>query len=203
MADDSVGIATSTDAYLDTVSRTIDSQERHAQRHIAGWSGDPTYVVRASGISVATTAAHILQVMGDGTNYSRILRYRITPTDDIPAAASVLSIQLVRLTTAGTGGSAVTPRGYDPADSAYGGGAQTLPSSKGTEGNALLQHRIQLPASLPFLSVASTWTWEASPFGKPIIFGTGTTSGIVWKVETGVASCTVDVVVEFSVTSYA
>jgi hypothetical protein len=202
MADDSIGIATDTDAYLDTVSRTISSQTRHAQRHVAGWSSDPTYVVRASGISTATTADHLLQVMADGTNYSRVLRYRITPTDDIPAAATVLLVTLVRLSTAGTGGSAVTPRGYDPADSAYGGGAQTLPSSKGTEGNALIQHRIPLPAAHPFVSTPAMWTWEASPFGKPIIFGTSTSSGLCWKVDTGIASCTVDVIVEFTTTTY-
>ena len=201
MADDSIGVATGTDAYLDTVSRTIDAQERHAHRIVLGWSSDATYSVVASNASTETTNDHLLQIMGDGTNYSRLLRYRITPMD-VPAAADILEVAIYRLATAGTGGTGITPHPLDAADSAYAGGAMKLPSSKGTEGTLLGRHRIPVTAAAPTL-VQAPWTWEASPYGKPIVFGTGAANGIAWKIMTGVASCAVDIVAEFVVTSFA
>jgi hypothetical protein len=199
VSEQSIGITTGTDLNLHGDLRSIGGTNRVGQFFLPGWQTYATYSVLASNISVATSAAHVLQIMGDGTNYTRLLRYRITPTDDIPASASVLHFQLWRLSTAGTGGSSVTARPFDAADSAYGGGAMTLPTAKGTEGVQLWAHRIPVPSALPLVSGIE---WAASERGKPIIFGTGTGNGVAFKIVTGVSSCTVDIECEIVVSSY-
>ena len=178
MTVDSIGVTTGTDKYLHTSSRSISAVTRHDQYVQLGEGDYPSYEAQALGISVATTAAHVLQVMADGTNYTRLKSVSITPTDDIPAAATVLIVSLVRLSTAGTGGSAVTARPFDTADT-YAGGAMTLPSAKGTEGAEIFRWRVPLPAAHPFVS-----------------------GGLIWEARLGVSSCTVDIIAIFSVTSY-
>jgi hypothetical protein len=199
----SIGVddAATPDKYLHTEQRTISSVAREDQYVQLGQSAYPTYNVRAPGISIATTADHILQIMGDGTNYSRLLRFRITLSDDRPAADSVAQISLVRVTTAGTGGGAATVAAYDAADT-YGGAGMTLPTGKGTESTFLQQHYCQIPTAFPSGHNGVLASWEAHQWAKPIIFGTGTTSGLVWKIISGVASCTVNIEAEFITTSY-
>lgn len=193
-----VGVSEGSDAFLHTDVRTISAVAREDQFVQLGEPTYPTYTVLATNISVATTADHVLQVMGDGTNYSRIVGVRVRQVA-LASAASQLGIQVIRLSTAGTGGSAVTPRPLDAGDSAYAGGAMTLPSSKGTEGVELYRWRLGLVAAQP---VVETLAWVAPLRGKPIIFGTGTGNGIAFKVTTGVTSATVDIVVDMIVTSY-
>lgn len=199
MAVSSVGVTTGTDKYLHTNSRSISSQTREDQYILPGEAAYPTFAAIASNISLATSASHLLFIQADGTLYSRLKRVVITPTNDIPAAASVAQIQIVRTSTAGSGGSSVTCQPFDTADS-YSGTAQTLPSSKGTEGVVLWECWLPLPAALgDSLAVRS---WEPPQGGKPIVFGTGTGAGICFKVVTGIASATVTIVAEFTTTTY-
>ena len=186
--------------YLHTNARTISAVAREDQYVLLGQPAYPTYTAIASGISIATTAAHVLMVMADGTNYTRLVRATVTPTDDIPAAANVATIQIVRLSTAGSGGGAVTVGAMDSADT-YAGTVQTLPSAKGTEGVVLWQGRIPLVAAQPV--VIPPVYFEQHPHAKPLTFGTATSSGIAFKVVTGIASCTLDVVAEFITTTFA
>jgi len=184
------------DKYLHTNQRTISSTAREDQYVLPGMGAYPTYSVTRTSISGATTAAHLIQIMGDGTNYSRLLRVHLIPLQS--TSASGVRVQIVRLSSAGTGGTAITPAPYDTADT-YAGGAMTLPSSKGTEGAALYTWFGYSPTAN---GVVYPLRWEAQPQAKPIVFGTATTSGIAVKIVTGVAGLLFDVTAEFLVTSY-
>ena len=196
MSDSTIGVNVGTDENLHTDERTVG----HGQFVHPGESAYPTYSAIASNISIATSAAHVLQIMADGTNYTRLRRVWLTPTDDVPASASVATLQIVRLSTAGTGGSAVTAQRLG-AVGTYAGDVRTLPSAKGTEGGVLFQRRLTIPADLTWRIYdpwyASDWMLEAHTFGVDA------TAGIALKIVTGVASCTIDAVAEFYLTSYA
>lgn len=200
MSFSSVGVteAASPDKRFHTWQRTISSTDVEDQYMLAGLSSFPTYTAIADDVSTATAASHLLMLQGDGTNYCYLLRAWVMPTTDVPAAATEANIQIVRTTTAGSSGSAVTAAAFDSADSAYGGTIQTLPSSKGTEDALLWQRRVPLSASSPSSRLATPY-FDVSRLGKPIRWGPGTNLGIVFKVESGVASCTVDIVAEFAV----
>ncbi len=195
-----VADAAAPDKYLHTEQRTISGTAREDQYVLPGQSQNPTYSVSAINVSTATANSHILQIMGDGTNYSRLQRLYITPTADIPAAVTVGNFILARLSSAGTGGGSVAVRPYDTADS-YGVAGMTLATSKGTEAGTLYDWRMVLPGTLAN-GGHDRIVWEALPGMKPIIFGPATSSGIAFKNVTAIASCTVDVVAEFTTTTY-
>ena len=187
------------DKYLHTNQRTISSTAREDQYVLPGEGAYPTYSALAVSISIGTANAHVLQIMGDGSNYTRIKRITMTPTSDLPAAVSNARFRLVRLSTAGTGGSSVTPAPFDSADT-YGGGSMTLPSSKGTTGAILLNWRMTFPTA--YGASQYTYAWEQKPGMKPIICGTATSNGLAIEVMDATTSCAVDATIEFITTSY-
>lgn len=196
----SIGVddASTPDKLLHTEQRSISGSNREDQYVQQGESAYNTFSFRGSA-SIATSGDHLLQIMADGTNYTRLKRVYITATADIPASADVAQIQLVRLSTAGTGGGTVNAQEYDSADT-YGGAGMTLPSSKGTEGVALYEWHLGLPATQ--LGTPHSIVWEALPGMKPIIFGTATSAGVAFKIITGIASTTVLIMAECISTSY-
>jgi hypothetical protein len=199
MAVSTIGVADADtpDKYLHTHQRTISATAREDQYVQQGESAYPTYSAVTADRSVATTADHVMQIMGDGTNYSRIKRVSLYGA--VATTATNLRLEVWRLSTAGTSGTTITPRPYDTADT-YGGGAAYLPSSKGTEGVLLLTMRVYMPAAAG--QVQPPVIWEELPGMKPIIFGPATSNGIAFKVGGGVTGGTVDLNVEFITTSY-
>lgn len=193
----SIEVTEGSGKHIHTSSRSISGVTRQDQYVQQGESEYATYSVIASDISVATTADHVLQVMGDGTNYCRLRSVTIRQST-LAGSAGTLGIQLLRISTAGTGGTTVTPRGLDAADT-YAGAAMTLPTAKGTEGNVLQQWRLPVVAAQPMIYECG---WEHRLGAKPIIFGTSTANGIAFKVVAGIASCKADIVAVFIVTSY-
>jgi hypothetical protein len=194
-----VADAAAPDKYLHTHQRTISATAREDQYVQQGESAYPTYVASAYNIALDTVDDHVIQVMGDGTNYSRIKRIEILPRRATTATAIVL--RMYRLSTAGTGGTSVTAQPFDTSDT-YGGTAMTLPSSKGTEG-------VALPAwTLPTMATSSPgfgsvpFVWEPPPGTKPIIFGTATSNGIAIKNMLAVTGGLVTVNIIFTTTSY-
>lgn len=199
MAVGSIAVTEGSGKNLWTDQRTVSSVAREAQYVLPAENAYPTFSAVASNISIATSLDHIIFVQADGTNYTRLRKVEITATNDIPAAASVARLFLRRTTTAGSGGGAVTAAAYDTADS-YAGTIQTLPTAKGTDGSLLWDIWLPLPAALG--DALATRTWVQHPNAKPIIFGTGTGAGITLEVVTGIASATVSVNLEFSVTPF-
>jgi len=192
-----VADATSPDKYLWTEQRTVSSTAREAQVVLEGEGVYPTYSVVAYSIAMATADSHLLQVMGDGSNYTRIKRIIVAPGG--ATALGIGAFQVLRLSSAGTGGATLTPSPYDTADT-YAGGAMSLPSSKGTEG--VLVHAGVAPMSSGTVPNQLPYTWEPSVGGKPIILGPATSDGIVIKNMTALSGGTGIVVVEFITTSF-
>ena len=186
------------DKYLHTNQRTISSTAREDQYVLQGESAYPTYTVTGDSISAATANSHTLQIMGDGSNYSRIKRIHVVPY--YVTTASIFRFAIVRLSSAGTSGSAITPAPFDTSDT-YGGGAASLPSSKGTEGAVLMAFTVVAPTATPALP-HTQFTWEPPLGTKPIIFGTATSNGIALKNIDGKSGGLVFATIEFITTSY-
>ena len=159
-------------------------------------SAFPTYTALASSISTATSASHLIFIQAGGTLVTRIKRIFVEQVVGA-TTATLAQLQVIRTTTAGSGGGAITARGLDTADT-YTGTIQTLPSAKGTEGNTLLQKRLWLLQTVntqPF-----SWEWPLTPreARKPIVIGPATTDGICLKIVTGIATATVDITLELT-----
>jgi hypothetical protein len=160
-----------------------------------------SYTLRFSQISGATSADHLLQIMAGASLNVRVRRV-VVKQHAAPAAVSANELQIVRLTTAGTGGTAVTPGKLDTADAASGTTGMTLPTAKGTESTILYTESIWLgTAAIPVRD-----PFRIDPYVlegiKPILIPAGTANGIAIKITTGVASLTLSGWVEFVETSF-
>lgn len=185
----------------ETATRTRNAVAYEDPVVLLGEPYQPSYTALAATISIATSADHVIEIMADGTLYTRIKRIYVEQVVGA-TTATLARLQILRISTAGTGGTAVTARPYDAADT-YAGTAMTLPTVKGTEGNIILQKRLQI---LTTAQVAATttnpnsWEWLTQELKgiKPIIIGPAVTDGIALKIITGIATATVDVTVEFT-----
>ena len=199
MAVSTIGVADAgtPDKYLHTHSRTISATAREDQYVLQGESANPTYSV-ATSQNADTANVHILQLMGDGTNYTRIKRISILPY--FASVESEFAVEVRRLSSAGTGGGALTPSPFDSADT-YAGGAMALPSSKGTEGALLLRASMHITDTSAAVA-AGSYTWEQAPGAKPIIIGPATSSGVAIKAVNTISGAICAVNVEFITTTY-
>lgn len=186
---------------LQTDERTIGGTAVDAQVILTGESAMPTYTAIASNIVLTTANAHLLQIMGDGTNYCRLRSVSLAQST-LSGAVNTAMIAIYRLSTAGTGGSAVSSYPFDAADtSPYGGGAMTLPTVKGTEGTLLYQFRLGVTATNPMNS-NDQLLWVPTDDQKPIIWGTSIANGIAFKIVGNVATAAVDCIVTFTLSTY-
>lgn len=153
-------------------------------------------IATASAIAVATANSHLLQIMAGASlrvGIRRLWVYQQTAA----ASTSNDDLAIYRLTTAGTGGTSITPAALDPADAAAGCTAMTLPSSKGAEGT-LIEYRHAVIHATPQtvghnpLAVFDFTTWNT----KALWIAAGTSNGIALKNLTSDASATVRIVVE-------
>lgn len=153
------------------------------------------YGVTADGISAATLNDHVLQIMA-GASLPLRVRMLIIEEAAVGGAAGTVGFDIVRLTTAGTGGTALTPAKLDNADGAAAFTAMTLPTVKGTEGTRP-GPRIRIPvvAAQP-TNAAGMFTWPPQgypPNYKSIVIPAGTANGIALKAIGNVATATWDV----------
>ena len=179
---------------LHTFQRTIGANNVEDEIVLQGLPYMATYTVAISGISVATAASHVLQIMAGASLVVYVHRITLWQAASATAAA-YCEWSLRRLTTAGTGGTAITPAILDAADSASGATAMTLPTVKGTEGPVPWRSNswmIQTPAvGLPVW--APVFDFRASENGlyKPIRIPVGAANGLAVRNDTGVAGATV------------
>lgn len=196
MAESLVQVTEGAGKKLHTFSRTIGANVVEDEVVVPGEPYLASYVIAPASIAVATANDHLLQIMAGASLLVRIRRIRIqlfTP----PAAAGTLGINLLRLTTAGTGGTVVTPQKQDNNDAAAGMTAMTLPTVKGTEGaNALRKFGVGMPAAQPVTTqYADEWIQLVNQ--KPITIPVGITNGICLKLVAGnVATATIVVNVD-------
>ena len=164
----------------------------------------PSYTITASSVATTTAAAHLLQIMAGSSLNVRIRRITIVQGSHA-TNVSIGNFVLYRLSTAGTGGGAITPAKMDPADSAAGTTAMTLPSSKGTETDAMRPSRLILRQGLSTGStqVDGILDWDYyRPNIKPLIISAGVSNGIAVKNVSAVAGATVDIYVELVETAF-
>lgn len=162
-----------------------------------------SYTVYFSNISIATANDHVLQIMAGSSLNVRIRRIWYEQNGNATTAARD-EITLLRLTTAGTGGTTVTPAKLDNGDSAAGATAMTLPTAKGTEGTILrgsvliMRQAIATTGTQPEEGIL----WEQHPGMKPWIIPAGTSNGIAIKHVTAIAGANVNGFVDFVETSF-
>ena len=119
--------------------------------------------------------------------------------------ANLCLFELVRLTTAGTGGTAITPGRFDPSDAAAGATAQSRPTAKGTEsGTALWSTTLVMRQAIAATGTQpeETYEWVALPGMKSLIIPAGAANGFAIKTLSGTAGATVIATVEFVETSF-
>lgn len=188
------------DKYLWTYQYTVGGTASQEQVYVPGPAPWPTYDFVASQITLATANSHLLFIMADGTNYDRIKSIRIMPRA-LPTASAAALIRLFRVTSIGTGGTAVNGGAFDSSDG-YGGTAQALPSSLGTEtGVALAQWSWHIPGTAYTFNPYDIY-WEAPEGGKEIIFGNGTATGIAIKNVSAISGAFVDIMVTLTTTAH-
>jgi len=168
--------------------------------------GEPylaTYTLVAEGVSTATAASHLLQIMAGSALTVRIRWIQIQQSG-LAGAAGTTRIELVRLTTAGTGGGAITAAKMDTTDGAGGVTGMTLPTVKGTETTVVFADSLGLVAAAPVLQAGKVIWGVAPPAAnhKPLMIPAGTSNGIAIKNISGLASGTVDIVVSCTESSF-
>lgn len=203
MAETNVNVTEGSGKRLHAWDRTISATVVLDQFTLPGEYPYASYVALGAGISTATASDHVLQVMSGASSYLRIRRIRIEQQGNATTAALAV-IQVWRLTTAGTGGTTVTPRPFDTGDSAATASAMTLPTAKGTEGTLIFQFTNLYRQAVSATSAVAddAWEWTQQPNQKPLIVPTGTANGIAIKHVTGVAAATCNVQIEFVETTW-
>lgn len=202
MAESLVQVTEGTGKKLHTNSRVIGANTVEDEVVVAGEQYLASYAIATASITVATANDHLLQIMAGASLKVRLRRIRIQLFGP-PAAAGTLSIQLFRLTTAGTGGATTTPQPFDTSDSAAGATAMTQPTVKGTE-VAIPLHKfsIGMPAAQPVTN-ASSDEWIQLPMQKPYTIAAGIANGFALKLVAGsVAAATVIINVGFDESSF-
>lgn len=185
--------------------RTISSIPVEDNFVIPGEFPLPSYIASSTAIAASTAAAHCMELMAGASAHVRIRRIRVEQDGLITTAASQ-QIQVWRLTTAGTGGSVITPRPLDTTDAAATATAMTLPSAKGTESLMIDQRSlfcIQVVPTAGATTPAAVWEWKGMDGHKGLIIPAGTANGISIKCASARAGLTVTVSIEFVETTFA
>lgn len=188
---------------LHSFQRTIgansveDEVVQHGEQYLA------TYIATPAAVSTAVAASHLCQIMAGASLNVYIRRIEIWQLVAATAAA-IDEIDIFRLTTAGTGGTVVTPLPLDDTDAASGATCMTLPTVKGTEAAAPIYRKsVQFTQTVATQSGGSDATLLGvfdfdTLRGKALRIAAGTANGIAVKNITARAAATVFVVVRFT-----
>ena len=137
MSDSYISVDEGTERKIDHWQRTINSATVDQGRVVLAPTFVPTYVAtHATAIAISTANDHIMQLMASADFRYLLRRIEVEQVAAANATAQV-EIALYRLSSAGTGGTAVSPVELDPVNDASTAAGMTLPSSKGTEGDLL------------------------------------------------------------------
>jgi hypothetical protein len=183
-------------------SRTIGADLQHDEFVLPGEYPYASYTVTIAATALATANSHLLQIMAGASLNVRLRRLQIWQGSGTTSTASFL-IQLWRLSTAGTGGTVVTPGKLDTADGAAGATAMTLPTVKGTETTQLYGWNpvvITAFAAGGMSSLLVDYEWKAGL--KPIIIPAGAANGIAIKNVSSQAAGTIIATAEFVETNF-
>lgn len=139
-----------------------------------------TYVATVQGVAwTANTQAICIEAPSAAKVYLRRLIIWNTGTDTTNA---IINFQLVRTTTAGTGG-AITPAPMDTSDAAYGGIVRST-GTIGTLGTVLYNINLDVPNTASGVPLVNL-DWDGARLGKGPIIPSGTANGIaLWLPAT-------------------
>lgn len=184
---------------LHTFNRTIGANSVEDEVVIAGEQYLATYRVATAQVSLATANSHLLQIMAGASLNVYVRSIRIFQAAVVTAAA-INAIALFRLTTAGTGGTALTPQPLDSSDAASGAAAMSLPTVKGTEAATQLDfvecYWLQtMPTAVDFAPLRAVFSFDG-PRSKALRIPAGATNGLAIKNLTANAAGTVIVSAE-------
>lgn len=160
-------------------------------------------IASGSAASTATSNSHLIQIMAGAS--LRVCVRRITVYQAGNAASTGADqFAIYRLTSAGTGGTSLTPAPLDPADSAAGATAMLLPTSKGTESTLIEYRQVILHATEATVGLNPIAVFEFErERTKGLWIAAGTSNGIALKNVTSDASASVRIVAEIVETSVA
>jgi hypothetical protein len=188
---------------LHTWQRTVGANNVEDEVVLTGEHHLATYIAAAGSLSIATAAAHVMQLMA-GASLNVYVR-RISVFQYVAATTAALApLSLVRLTTAGTGGTSVTPAALDTSDAASGAAAMTLPTVKGTEGVQVGVHTAALIQTVPVgggSALLTEWNFD-SLRRKGLRIPAGAANGIALKNVAAQAGASVVVEIEFTEAGY-
>jgi hypothetical protein len=181
---------------LHTFQRSIGGNTVEDQAVILGEQYLATYECNfgvSGAATTATAASHIFQVMAGASLKVRVRRIRLYQFA-MATTVTVAQVNVMRLTSAGTGGGVNTLAPLDSTDAAAGATFMQLPTAKGSEGTTIWIGGVSMMQTLgastapmpPILDL----NWD-SLHSKPPIIPAGATNGICLKWVTAVAAGTV------------
>lgn len=189
-----VQVTEGTGKKLHTFQRVIGANTVEDEVVLYGEQYTATYIAGMTPpASTATLASHLFQLMAGATLKVRVRRIEMHISTPATAAA-LADIQLLRLSTAGTGGTAANPVAFDSTDATAGATGMVLPTVKGTEGTLLIRaypYMIQtIAASAGPTNPVLVWDFDR-PRSKPLIIAAGAANGIAVKNAVAIAGATV------------
>lgn len=205
MTASSIQITQGSGTRLATNSYTEGGNTVHDEKMISGMPYWASYSVSAAFVSTATLNDHILQIMA-GSSLNVYIHEIVITQDQVATTAAFEPFRVLRLTTAGTGGTSQTLSPHDLGDSAAGATAMTLPTAKGTEAGLIdtqSAYMTQTPGA-GGTAFGSLYEWRVGASGlfKPIRISSGTTNGLAIKLLRAVAGATVNVRVTLTEASF-
>jgi hypothetical protein len=192
MAENFVNVTEGSGKKLHTFNRTIGANDVHDEVVVLGEQYLDSYLVDSGIVSVATANDHLLAIQAS-SSLGFLLRWLKIYQLGLATTAAYGQVQIFRLTTAGTGGSVITPRALDIADSAA-VTAMTLPTAKGTEAQRLVDwshpYTQTISATPGKDTLLADWNFDTLRMGG-LKVPSGTANGIAVKHVTAVAAATV------------
>jgi len=188
---------------LHTFQRTIGANTVEDEVLITGEPYLASYCMSMA-TNATTLNSHMIQVMAGATLKVRIRRIEIFQTA-MATAVAIGVFYLMRVTTAGTGGTAVGSAPFDTSDAASGATGMTLPTVKGAEGVVLHSPTLYLMQTLavstPMPEPLYVWDFDRT-HGKPLIIPAGAVNGIVIKNTAAYAAAGLTVNVWFDESNF-
>lgn len=190
MAESFVNVTEGSGKKLHTNTRVIGADTVHDEVTVDGEAYLATYAVTFNNVDASTNGVHLIALMAGASLKLRIREIHVNQ-HALATAAGRMSFTIRRLTTAGTGGTVVTPVAFDPADAAAGATARVVPGTPGTEtaGSEIIRGALGMQSAAPNPGTPG-FIWEQEPNHKPIIVSAGTSNGIALIVSTATGTGT-------------
>ena len=206
MAESTLAVTAGSGSNLRINTRTISAVSTLEQFVQLADPNKATYNIVTAATLITTAASHTLQIMAGSTlpvYLHRIMIWQFA----LATSAAIVNWDLFRLSTAGTGGTSLTPAPLDTTDSASGATGMTLPTVKGTETTAIFRFSTQLIQTVGTggnggATLLADLDFDMLLKSKVPRIAAGTANGFALKQVTGAAPATVYVVATISEATY-